>query len=323
MGFDWDINFPTTAEIAALHGEALRSWVDTGTEAVAEIVGKPAERVRSRLTRTAGVKNLGAADDEDLRECLRVLRTWLSDPASYTPPAPKPKIQRPESIGQLPVPRTLKQAHTETTCGLCADPVKPGDLVGRMRDPKDKQFVPMGWLCAHCLYERREKPRRRDVVLRIFHHLFASSAAGLNAHECAVLRTWLTETEAPAASTAWRNDPLDTTVVRLETSVTEVKGTTWIAVPTAHTIITALLDAPGSSEAETALLRAVAQHLDEWQTNPQGIEARRYGTGVRYRAEVLKTTSRPTVLSERGGPFDLHHTPPPTAEPGDTADSTA
>lgn len=315
-------DFPTAAEIAALHGAPLRSrGGDTGTEAVAGIVGKPAERVRARLTKTVGIKALQTADDEDLRECLRVLRSWLSDPAAYTPPVSKPKVQRPEGIGQLPVPRTVKQAHTETTCGLCADPVKAGDLIGRMRNPKDRQFAPMGWLCAHCLYERREKPRRRDVVLRIFHHLFVGSAAGLNAYECDVLRTWLTEAEALAASTAWRKDSLDTTLVRLKTSVTEGKGTTWIATPTAHTIITALLDAPGNSEAETALLRAVAQHLDEWKTNPRGIEARRYGTGSRYRAEVLKTTDRPTVLSERGGPFDLHHTPPPATEPGDAVGS--
>ncbi|MEL5957451.1 hypothetical protein AADR41_22275 [Streptomyces sp. CLV115] len=106
-----------------------------------------------------------------------------------------------------------------------------------------------------------EKPRRRDVVLRIFHHLFASSAAGLNSYECDALRTWLTETEVPTASTAWREDPLDTTLVRLETSVTEGKGTKWIAVTTARTIITALLiitavlDAPGSSKAESAPAR--------------------------------------------------------------------
>ncbi|MFF3730759.1 hypothetical protein ACFYXM_10680 [Streptomyces sp. NPDC002476] len=230
------LDFPTAAEIAALHGAPLRSWVDTGTEAVAGIVDKPAERVRARLTKTAGVKDLGAADDEDLRECLRVLRTWLSNPASYTPPAPKPKVQRPEGIGQLPVPRTVKQAHSDTTCGLCADPVKTGELIGRMRAPKDTRlFVPMGWLCAHCLYERREKPRRRDVVLRIFHHLFASSAVGLNAYECDVLHAWLTEPPAAAAFPLWQKDPLDTTLVRLATSVMESKATTWIAVPTAHT----------------------------------------------------------------------------------------
>ncbi|MCX4658577.1 hypothetical protein [Streptomyces uncialis] len=172
----------------------------------------------------------------------------------------------------------------------------------------------MGWLCARCLYERREKPRRRDVVLRIFHHLFASSAVGLNAYECCILHAWLTETEAPAASTAWRKDPLDTTLVRLETAVTEGKGATWIAFPTAHTVIAALTAAPGGSAAERELLHAVAQHLDEWHTNPRGVDVRRYGTGPRCRAQVLKATDRPTVLSERGGPFDLHHTPPPTTE---------
>ncbi|MFE0457790.1 hypothetical protein ACFW1A_00835 [Kitasatospora sp. NPDC058965] len=316
------LDFPTAAEITALHGAPLRSLADTGTEAVAGIVGTSAERVRARLTKTAGVKHLQAADDEDLRECLRVLRCWLTDPASYTSSGATPKIRRPEGIGQLPVPRTVKHAHGDMTCGLCADPVKAGDVVGRMRNPKDRLFVPMGWLCAHCLYERREKPRRRDVVLRIFHHFFASSAAGLNAHECDVLRIWLTETEAPAASSAWREEPLNGTLARLETSVTEGKGTTWIPMPTSCTIISALLDAPGSSEAETAILGAVAQHLNEWKTNPRGIEARRYGTGPRYRAAVLNATDRPTVLSVRGGPFDLHHTPSSVTETADAVDST-
>ncbi|MEU5980405.1 hypothetical protein [Streptomyces sp. NPDC047315] len=69
------LDFPTVAEIARLRGAPLRSRTESGGEAVAGIVGKPADHVRSRLIRTAGIKNLQAADDEDLRECLRVLRT--------------------------------------------------------------------------------------------------------------------------------------------------------------------------------------------------------------------------------------------------------
>lgn len=54
------LDFPMVAEIAALRGAPLRSWVDTGTEAFTGIVGTPAERVRARLTKTAGVKDLQA-----------------------------------------------------------------------------------------------------------------------------------------------------------------------------------------------------------------------------------------------------------------------
>ncbi|MFF3730760.1 hypothetical protein ACFYXM_10685 [Streptomyces sp. NPDC002476] len=63
--------------------------------------------------------------------------------------------------------------------------------------------------------------------------------------------------------------------------------------------------------------------MDEWQTNPHGVEIRRYGTGPHYRAQVLKVTGRPTMLSERGGPFDLHHTPSQTAEQADGDDRTS
>ncbi|UQA90676.1 hypothetical protein [Streptomyces halobius] len=40
-----------------------------------------------------------------------------------------------------------------------------------MRAPKDPRFVAMGWLCLHYLCERRDQPRRRDVLLRLFPQL--------------------------------------------------------------------------------------------------------------------------------------------------------
>jgi hypothetical protein len=181
-----------------------------------------------------------------------------------------------------------------------------------VRAPKVLPYVAMGWLCRHCLYERRQGPRRRDVLLRFFHHLFALSAVDLNAFECDVLLAWLTEDPAFAASPAWRKDSLEATLVRLRTSVAEHKASTGLAVTTAHTIIAVLRETPDSpavSAPDRALLDAIAWHLDEWETNPQGVEARRYGTGVRYRTQVMKMTQRPTMLSARGGPFDLHQAP--------------
>ncbi len=56
----------------------------------------------------------------------------------------------------------------------------------------------MGRLCRRCLYERRDKPRRRDVLLRILHQLFAGISVGLNGFECNVLLAWLTEDPALA-----------------------------------------------------------------------------------------------------------------------------
>ncbi|MDA5279920.1 hypothetical protein [Streptomyces sp. Isolate_45] len=308
------INFPSNEEIDVLHGPALRRTVEAGISGVAAATGRPAEKVQSKLAKSTGVKVLQAADDDDLRECLHTLRVWLNDPSSNKPPVHRPRVQRPEGIGQLPVPRTVKQASTDGSCGLCADPIKSGDLVGRTRDPKDSRLhVPMGWLCQHCLYERRHKPRRRDVLLRIFHHLFAGSAVDLNAYECGVLFTWLTEEPGLVSSESWQKDPLDSTLARLRTSQEEGKAGTWIAVPTACTIVGVLraAEAPATvSPADSALLDAIAQHFEEWATNPEGVESRRYGSGPAFRAQVLAVTTHPTVLSERGGPFDLHHASP-------------
>lgn len=253
---------------------------------------------------------------------LRVLGCWLGDTASYVTPAARPRVVRPEGMEQLPVPRVVKDAHQDMACGLCGDPVKTGELVGRTRTPKDLAVHrPMGWLCAHCLYTRRQTPRRRDVAMRAFHALFAGSAVDLNAYECQVLLTWLTEDPACAASSAWHADPLENTLTRMATSVAEKKAATWIAVPTFHTITAVLHQAP-SSPAEQEMLNALAQHLTEWTDNPQGVERRRYGSGPRFRARVLEVTCRPTLLSRQGGPFDLHHAPAPrTEEPMPSTDA--
>lgn len=316
------MDFPTSEEIAELRGGPLSGWVESGVSAVAAAVGKPVERVRSRLVKTVDIKPNREPDDDDLRECLRVLRAWINDPAAYVPPAPRPKVNRPEGIGQLPVPRTVKAAHLEVSCGLCGDPVKSGELIGRAKDPKGRVFEAMGWLCGHCLYRRREEPRRRDVLLRFHHHLFAGSAVGLNAYECGVLHTWLTEDPALSATPAWAADPLEATLARLHTSVQESKGTTWIATPTAVTIAAVLTSSPAASPAESVLLSSITQHIEEWATNPAGVDHRRYGTGTPYRIQVLRTTPHPTTLSARGGPFDLHQTPVGAAEP-DTASPEA
>lgn len=57
-------------------------------------------------------------------------------------------------MGQLPLPRTTKRAAADIACGLCADVVASGSIIGRMKPPKDREYVQMGWLCHHCLYTR-------------------------------------------------------------------------------------------------------------------------------------------------------------------------
>ncbi len=313
-----EVAFPDREDILALTGTPLRAAVDAGVAAFAARANTSVQRVHSRLVRTARISKATVPDDADRQEMLRILRTWMADPSSYRPPAPPlRRPQRPEGIGQLPVPRVIKLAHVDITCGLCGDEVKAGNLMGRFRRPKTPGFATMDWLCRHCLYARRQTPRRRDILLRIFHHLFEGNATGFNAYECQVLESWLTEptlTDTPA----WRQDPLETTLGRLRDSIEEEKPTTWVANPTCRTILAVLAHASLSPQ-EQELLRAITQHLTEWQTNPQRLEIRRFGTGLRYRVEVLRTTTRPTQLSTRGGPFDLHQSPVPPVEEDDTS----
>lgn len=315
--------FPSEAELATVQSPELERLVEAGVSGVAALLGKPAERIRARLGKTVGIKDFGGADCEDLREAARTLRQWFNDPSSFAPPQ-RPRMQRPSGMGRLPVPSSIKQASVGMLCGLCADPVKAGEIIGRTRAPKDKRlYKAMGWLCRHCLYERRESPRRRDVLLRVFHHLFAGSAVDLNGYECAVLRTWLLEDADISQAASWQHDPLTATLVRLQTSEEEGKAGTWLAFPTACTIIAVLRERSASlacSPADTDLLDAVAQHLHEWETNPQKVEHRRYGSGPAFRAQVLAVTDCPSVLSERGGPFDLHHAPAPVSEQGEGQD---
>lgn len=101
-------------------------------------------------------------------------------------------------------------------------------MIGRKHlDPKlPHHYVPMGWLCWHCLVQRRHQPTRRD--LRLFHGLFADEV-GLNGHECGVLLEWLTAAPALPSSKPWAADPLEPTLVRLRTSAAEGKPVTWLS----------------------------------------------------------------------------------------------
>ncbi|MFD0386408.1 hypothetical protein ACFQ2B_40135 [Streptomyces stramineus] len=56
----------------------------------------------------------------------------------------------------------------------------------------------MAWLCAHCLFDRKAKPRLADVLLRVFHHPSSgSTATPLNTTEAAVLLEALLTVPAP------------------------------------------------------------------------------------------------------------------------------
>lgn len=73
----------------------------------------------------------------------------------------------------------------------------------------------------------------------------------------------------------------------------------------AHAAVAALHAASPQEAAAggAAVLAAVAQHLAEWQHNPQDIHQARYNNRTLWRQAVLESTLTPTVLSQRGGPF--------------------
>ncbi|MEU8892974.1 hypothetical protein [Streptomyces sp. NPDC048442] len=301
--------------LESLHGRALGAELASAIGVVAEASGQTKDLVHTQIQSTV-CGNSKQVDDHDRREAVRVLRVWLKDPQllERAHKESRPRRKRPDGTGQLPVPRITKSAVAETECGLCADPIKAGELIGRPKMPKSREYVPMGWLCGHCLYERRQTPRRRDVLLRIFHHLFASSAVDLNAPECTVLHLWLSE--EPSLLFSQESDSLELTLTRMATSAAEDKPATWISFPTAEAIVAVLASTPRSTQGpdERVLLDAVLRHLEEWRTNAQRLSASRFGTGPRYRREVLRTTEHPSVLSVRGGPFDLHTAPAARSE---------
>ncbi|MFJ2060280.1 hypothetical protein ACIOMM_30680 [Streptomyces sp. NPDC087908] len=301
--FDLGIDLLPGVDLDSLEGDRLLSLLDNGLRTRRAVRQRPAPE--PKVARAVGLNTLQDADLHDLREAVRVLNTWLRSPGDVPEPAKRSRYERPEGAGQLPGPQCVKKALVLQACGLCSEPVKPGDLTGRVRPPKpplDRAFVPMGWLCQHCLFDRRHMPRRRDVLIRFFHHLLNSSPVGLNSHECRVPHTWLTGSGA-CSSEAWKLDPLDTTLVRLSTSAAEDKANPWIAFPTSLSILRAL-QAGEADENDASVLEAILQHATEWETNP-------FGTGVAYRQQILKSTDRPTFLSVLGGPFFLHKAPDP------------
>lgn len=293
-----------------LSGPELREQVATAADALSTAVGEDPQVLRRRLLKLVNLPRLSDTDDHDLREVLRELRVCEQEgKGAYRARLRRvTRVDRPAGIGRLPRPRSVKPASAAGACGLCSDGYSVGDLIGRTPSPEELPYIPMGWLCWHCLVQRRQQPRRRDVLLRLFHALFAGDGAGLNGIECGVLLEWLTEDPALANSKPWTADPLENTLVRLRTSVADGKPTTWISTQTVHTIVAVLQEAPASPSTtaqDVGMLAALVQHLAEWETNPAGLQPSRYGTGWRFRQQTIALTEHPTVLSQLGGPFFL------------------
>lgn len=302
---------PRDQETDALAGAALREQTAQAVAALSAAVGEDPQTLYGRVLKLLNLPRLDDADDHDLREIVRELRICEQEGRRVYRARLRrvTRVDRPGGIGRLPRPRSVKGAGAPGTCALCGDGYSVGELIGRPPFAEDLPYVPIGWLCWHCLVQRRQQPRRRDVLLRVFHALFAGvEGLGLNGHECGVLLDWLTEEPALANSKPWTADPLENTLVRLRTSAADANPATWLSAQTVHTIVAVLNEAPDSPSTtaqDAATLEALVQHLAEWETNPADVRQAQYGNGWRYRGRVLQLTAHPTALSERGGPFHL------------------
>ncbi|MFJ8273822.1 hypothetical protein ACIQ8G_26670 [Streptomyces sp. NPDC094154] len=249
--------------------------------------------VQQRLNDWMDAPSRAEATDEQLRDAIIQAAAWLADPETYytyvTPQAIEP--------GGLPAPVHTKPAPADSSCSLCAAPVAAGELIGRMPRPR-QPFVAMAWLCAHCLFDRRAKPRLADVVLRVFHHAFSgSSTVPLNTAEVQVLSEALARVPAETANVQEACDALDQGIDG-NAPVMLLSERLALAAVAALQAAEAATDAHG-----VTILTAVAEHLSQWGHDPQGLDKKDFADVVLWRQAVLANTEIPTVLSERGGPF--------------------
>ncbi|MFJ1756565.1 hypothetical protein [Kitasatospora sp. NPDC088134] len=290
-------------EIAGLDLKEARVEIALRVGVLSKVVGEPIPFVQVRINDAVGAPTREDMDQDQARDALRQVQQWLNSPATYHRPVAEP-VQEPPAAwapGILPAPTETRPAAAAATCDLCADPVPQGTLLGRLPKQRTPQGFRLGWLCGHCLTDRRLKPRRRDLVLRIFHATFLGSGIRLNMYEAEALAAWLEETaghsdadQPPACA-----PEVTGTIARLREVVAAEHGT-MLSLDVAQAIVEQLrtVAAPAS---EQEVLDAVAQHFQEWSSGgPIAV-----GTRWSGRRDILLQTPRPTLLSARGGPFSL------------------
>lgn len=287
---------PSCEDLDKLHGAELRKLLATYVGPLADALREPIPFVQKQLNDWMGALSRAEAADEQLRDAIVQARAWIEDPDSYRasthPDPPEP--------GGLVAPMRTKRAIADASCNLCAAPVMAGELIGRMPPPR-RPYVPMAWLCAHCLFDRRAKPRLTDVLLRVFHHTFSGSTTVLlNATEATVLL------EALLTVPHSKDDAhLQEAITALRQGIDAPEPVTGLSHRPAHAAVAALHAASPQDAAagDPPVLAAVAQHLAEWKHTPQDVGQDRYKNRTLWRQAVLESTLTPTVLSQRSGPF--------------------
>ncbi|MEU0343803.1 hypothetical protein ABZ092_33820 [Streptomyces bobili] len=282
-------------DLEQLHGAELRNLLSTYVGPLAQALREPIPLLQHHLNDWMDAPSRAAATDEQLRDAIVQAAAWLADPASYVVYAYPPKVEP----GGLPTPIHTKAALTDTSCTLCAAPVAAGETIGRMPRPRPP-FVPMSWLCAHCLFDRRVKPRLTDVLLRVFHHVFSVSATiSLNTAEARVLSDALSRLPSGPAEERLRE-----AAAALDTRIDADTPVISVSAHHAHAAVHGLRAANLNLEPwDASLLAAVAEHLAQWQHNPQEINEAQFASPVLWRHAILTSTPTPTALAERGGPF--------------------
>ncbi|MFI9311458.1 hypothetical protein [Streptomyces triculaminicus] len=287
-------------ELDALHGKELNRMLSQWVGPLAAATGGSIPLVQLWLNDVMGVEKRSEANDEQLREAIWHAQAWVQAPASYREylRAAQAEVEP----GGLPELVRTRPARAVATCNLCTDPVAEGEVVGRLHAPIGRRFARMGWLCGHCLYDRRVKPRRLDVLLRVFHHTFAGEGVQLNATEAEVLLIWLLEAPNPAEAD---HEAVQDAFVALGHAVDAQETALLLRYQHTQAVVRTLNQTtdPEATDTQTVVLSAVAQHLAEWRDNPQRLDPAHYTTRVAWRRAVLEQTEQPTMLSQRGGPF--------------------
>ncbi|WP_372411993.1 hypothetical protein [Streptomyces luteireticuli] len=287
-------------ELDTLHGKELNQVLSQWVGPLAAATGRTIPLVQLWLNDVMGVEKRSEANDEQLREAIWQAQAWVQDPASYTAYLHAAQAEVPS--GGLPEPLSTRLARAESTCNLCTSPVAEGDVIGRLHAPIGRRFARMGWLCAHCLHDRRTKPRRLDVILRIFHHTFSGGGVRLNSAEAEVLLRWLLDLPEPAEAD---REAVQDALVALGHGIDDEEPSLLLRYQPTQSLIRTLYQSldPVATDEQSVVLNAVAQHLAEWHDNPQCLDPAHYTSRVAWRRAILEQTEYPTVLSQRGGPF--------------------
>ncbi|MFF8195689.1 hypothetical protein ACF05L_33570 [Streptomyces bobili] len=248
----------SSSDLNKLHGAELRSLLTTYVGPLAKALRADIPLVQQRLNDWMNAPSRAEATDEQLRDAIIQAAAWLADPETYyacvTPQAIEP--------GGLPTPVHTKPAPVDSSCSLCAAPVRAGELIGRMPRPRQPFVAMASWLCAHCLFDRRAKPRLADVGLRVFHHAFSGSVP-LNTAEAQVLSEALARVPAESTNVQEACDALDK----------GIDGNAPVMLLSEHLAlasVTALQAAEAATDAhDVTILTAAVEHLSQWGHNLQ------------------------------------------------------